>query len=53
MTSGARVRNAYRTYPVQGDSPWKRGLIPRGDKNWHRFLFKAFGRYGMAMRLIS
>jgi hypothetical protein len=22
------VRNAYATYPVQGDSPWKHGLIP-------------------------
>ncbi len=26
--SGARVRNAYATCLVQGDSPWKRGLIP-------------------------
>ncbi len=26
--SGARVRNAYATYLIQGDSPWKRGLIP-------------------------
>ena len=26
--SGARVSNAYVTYPVQGDSPEKSGLIP-------------------------
>ena len=25
--SGARVRNAYATCLIQGDSPWKRGLI--------------------------
>ena len=28
MTSGARVRNAYATYPLLGDSPEKSGLIP-------------------------
>ncbi len=27
-TSGARVSNAYATYPKQGDSPKKFGLIP-------------------------
>ena len=26
--TAVRVRNAYATYPSQGDSPWKRGLIP-------------------------
>ena len=26
--SGARVRNAYATCLIQGDSPWKRGLTP-------------------------
>ncbi len=30
MTSGARVRNAYATYPLLGDSPEKFGLIPHG-----------------------
>ncbi len=53
MTSGARVRNAYRTYPVQEDSPEKFGLIPRGKYEWHHLYFKVFGRYGMAMRPIS
>jgi hypothetical protein len=28
--SGARVRNAYATYLLQGDSPGKLGLIPHG-----------------------
>ncbi len=28
LTTGARVRNAYATYPLQGDSPKKFGLIP-------------------------
>ena len=28
MTSGARVRNAYATYHLLGDSPGKLGLIP-------------------------
>ena len=28
--TGARVRNAYATYPLQGDSPEKSGLIPHG-----------------------
>lgn len=27
MTTGARVRNAYATFLIQEDSPWKRGLI--------------------------
>ncbi len=40
LTSGARVRNAYRTYPVQGDSPEKFGLIPRGNDDRHRLSFK-------------
>ena len=26
--TGARVSNAYATYPLQGDSPEKSGLIP-------------------------
>ena len=28
MATGGRVRNAYATYPLQGDSPKKFGLIP-------------------------
>ena len=31
MATGARVSNAYVTYPVQGDSPEKFGLIPHKD----------------------
>ncbi len=27
VATGARVRNAYATFLVQEDSPWKRGLI--------------------------
>jgi hypothetical protein len=26
--TGGRVRNAYATCLIQGDSPWKRGLKP-------------------------
>ena len=33
--SGARVRNAYATYPLLGDSPEKFGLIPHGILRWH------------------
>ena len=31
VATGARVSNAYATYPVQGDSPEKFGLIPHKD----------------------
>ncbi len=34
-TSGARVRNAYATYPLLGDSPEKFGLIPHGILQQH------------------
>jgi hypothetical protein len=30
LETGARVSNAYATYPLQGDSPEKSGLIPHG-----------------------
>jgi hypothetical protein len=30
LETGARVRNAYATYLLQGDSPEKSGLIPHG-----------------------
>ena len=38
--SGARVSNAYATYPVQGDSPEKFGLIPHKDIERHLLIFK-------------
>ena len=40
LTSGARVRNAYATYPIQGDSPEKFGLIPHGTIRWHLKIVK-------------
>ncbi len=39
-TTGARVSNAYATYPVQGDSPEKFGLIPHNDIWRHLQIFK-------------
>ena len=41
--SGARVRNAYATYLLQGDSPGKLGLIPHSIYLLHGRLIKAFG----------
>ncbi len=38
--SGARVRNAYATCLMQGDSPWKRGLTPHRIKMLHGILIK-------------
>ncbi len=38
--SGARVRNAYATCPLQGDSPGKPGLIPHGIAIWHHIAIK-------------
>ena len=35
-----RVRNAYATYPIQGDSPEKSGLIPHGTVKRHFFTVK-------------
>ena len=40
MATGARVRNAYATYLVQGDSPEKFGLILRGIMIRHRIMIK-------------
>ena len=40
MTTGARVRNAYRTYLIVRDSPEKFGLIPYGIINWHQLIIK-------------
>ena len=34
LTTGARVRNAYATYLLQGDSPEKFGIIPYTIINW-------------------
>ena len=38
--SGARVRNAYATYLVQGDSLWKHRLIPHNIMKLHSFMIK-------------
>ena len=40
MATGARVSNAYATYPVLGDSPEKFGLIPHKDIERHLLIFK-------------
>ena len=39
--TGARVSNAYATYPLQGDSPEKSGLIPHGSAVPHGTTGKA------------
>ncbi len=39
-TSGARVSNAYATYPQQGDSPKKFGLIPHNIMILHIIMVK-------------
>ncbi len=38
--SGARVRNAYATYPLQGDRPGKLGLIPHRAIALHEVIAK-------------
>ena len=40
MATGARVRNAYATYPQQGDSPEKFGLIPHNTVISHGITVK-------------
>ena len=40
MATGARVRNAYETYLIQGDSPEKFGLIPHGTVISHGIIVK-------------
>ena len=40
VATGARVSNAYATYPVLGDNPEKFGLIPHNDILRHLFIFK-------------
>ena len=53
MATGARVRTAYGTCLLQGNSPGKLGLMPRSTFMQHCILVKAFGRQEMAMRPIS
>ncbi len=53
MATGARVRNAYGTYPPQGDNPPKGGLIPHGSPTLPGVGGKAYGRRWMALRAIS
>ena len=40
VATGARVRNAYATYPQLGDSPGKPGLIPHRIIDWHHEIIK-------------
>ena len=40
LATGARVRNAYATYLVLGDSPEKFGLIPHGTTDAHAEVIK-------------
>ena len=52
VATGGRVRNAYATCLMQGDSPWKRGLIP--DVDGHRMVSYPKVRCpGMGSRPIS
>ena len=53
MATGARVRNAYGTYPPQGDNPPKGGLILHGSPTPPGVGGKAYGRRWMALRAIS
>ncbi len=41
LTSGARVSNAYATYPTEGDSPGKLGVIRHGFIVLHKAMNKA------------
>ena len=40
VATGARVRNAYATYPLLRDSPRKLGLIPYGIIDSHDEIIK-------------
>ena len=51
--TGARVRNAYPTCRVLGDSPLKGGLIPDVVELRHLFSIKDCIGTPMGMRLIS
>ena len=52
MATGARVSNAYPTFPLLRHSPVKTGLTPDSFTRWHLTVNKVF-RQGMGMRLIS
>ena len=52
MATGGRVRNAYATYPLQGDSLSKERLIPDSIRISHDIFIKEF-RLSMGMRSIS
>jgi hypothetical protein len=41
VATGARVRNAYATYLLQGDSPGKLGLIFHNTGDPHGYIVKA------------
>ena len=43
VATGARVRNAYATYPVLEDSPKKFGLILHSNTISHVIVFKDYG----------
>ena len=43
LTTGARVRNAYATYPVLEDSPEKSGLILHSIIVSHVTIIKGYG----------
>ncbi len=40
VATGARVRNAYATYPLLEDSPGKLGLILHSIIDWHHEIIK-------------
>ena len=40
VATGARVRNAYATYPLLEDSPGKLGLILHSIFEWHHLILK-------------
>jgi hypothetical protein len=43
VATGARVRNAYATYPVLRDSPEKFGLRPHSIIESHDLIIKGYG----------
>ena len=53
MATGARVSNAYPTYPTLRNNLSKESLIPDVVSRGHLNETKGFVRYGMGMRLIS
>ena len=53
MATGARVSNAYPTFPLPRASPPKGGLIPHEALRWHQTSAKGILRQGMGMRPIS